>query len=116
MQGHLPPLRRFVDHQQNVANLIDLERSFPDAGLGQQLAGIEEPGEIESSSRSEKAAVLRGQLLLACDPRAIRRRRQPAHPGLAQWGPDIAGKKVAKLVKFQYAWGSVLEGSGDHCY
>ena len=81
MQRHLSPFRRFVDEQDEVANLLDLKRCAGNSRFGQKVVRIEKAGEFEASAGGVKAAGFVGKLLLLVDPCAIKRGLQLRTPG-----------------------------------
>src|ERR1044071_6845282 len=114
MEGHLPPFGGFIDEQDEVANLLDLQRRAGNARFGQKIVCVEEAGEVEASTGGVKAARFVGKLLLVVDPCAIERGLQLRDAGLAQWRADVCAQNVTKVIEFQDAGGRMLERRRDH--
>src|SRR5579864_4884841 len=114
MQGHFTPFGRFIDQQDEVANLFDLERCAGNARFGQEGVSIEKAGEFEVSAGGVKAARFVGKLLLMVDPCAVERGLQLRDAGLAQRRADIRAQNVTKVREFQDASRRMLERRRDH--
>ena len=112
MQRDLPPLGGAVGHQQQIANLGDLQRGPVDARLVDQRRGIEQAVKIEVAAGAQISAQLLGQLLLAFDPLAVTRGRELHHAFVSKRRAGVNGEQLPQLIEFEHALAGVMDWAG----
>ncbi len=99
----LAPLRHAVHHREQIANLHDLQHGALNARLLQHLAGIDQPGEIETPAGTQVLADLGGELLLTLNPGAVAAGLKRLDPRLPELRLAIAAQELSQAVELENA-------------
>ena len=111
MQSDLAPLGGTVGHQQQVANLGNLQRRAADARLVDQLGRIEQAMEVETVRQLRRYP---RNSSVSCCCRSIQlpvtRGRELHHPLMSERRSRVNGQQLPQLVEFEHAFAGVLDG------
>ena len=103
MHGDLAPLRHAVHHREQIADLRDLQHGALNARFLQHLAGIDQPGEIETLAGAQVLADLGGELLLTLNPGAVAGGLKRLDPCLPELRLAITTQELSQAVELENA-------------